>query len=390
MKIPLLVKKFLKLAFFLVFVLSVSFGIFEFLARMGLYEPNIKMYDYTILFDKERLFYIKANCAPDINEMGYRGSSFVEEENAHRKRILFLGDSFIMGHNVRPDATIAAGLGKSLQAGFEVFNMGVLAYGPDQSLVSLEQDGTGLNPDMVILGIFPANDFQDNIRSGMYSLDGGGRLFRNKENIVSKNVPRFRTCFLLNHLQFLVQPKIDPHHRVLSRNHEVLMHHLFADFYDTELLLKPGSEEAKNSIELMRSILARFQEVTRAIGSEFAVVIIPSYLNIVEESQFLELTENREHFEEVRNSEDGFFAPENITARLCDELEIPYLNLYPDFMGFDEEGRASLYDPSDWHLSEFGNHYAGELVAATLVAPRLSGSVVGLRASPRRPRVPWL
>ncbi len=145
----------------------------------------MKMYDYTILFDEDVLFRIKPNCAPDINEMGYRSAGF-DHNKGRTRRVLFLGDSFVMGHNVPPGQTIAAGLGRALGGGHEVFNMGVLAYGPDQSLVALLEDGLDLKPDMVILGIFAANDFQDIERNELFSIDGGGRLIRNPENVVTK------------------------------------------------------------------------------------------------------------------------------------------------------------------------------------------------------------
>lgn len=389
MNIPSIAKKALKFGFFIIFVLTVSFGIFEWIARIGFYEPNIQMYDYTILFDSEKLFYINPNCAPDINEMGYRGASFSEEKTRSRKRIIFLGDSFVMGHNVSPDQTMAAGLAQALKMGFEVFNMGILAYGPDQSLVSLKKDGVDLEPDMVILGVFPANDYQDVVRNRLYSLDGGGRLTRNEENVVTENVPRLRTFFLLNHLQFLLQPKIDPNHLVFTRNHEILKHNLFDDFYDTELLFRPHSEQSQRRIDLMRSIFARYQEETDEIGAEFAVVIIPSYLNIVDKGQFLDLTDDRQHFDRMRNSEEGFFGPENLTASLCEELEIPYLNLWPEFMAVPEEERILLFDPSDWHLSPSGNRLAGELAASVLVRPRLTG-LSGTKTMKQVPGSPWL
>ena len=385
MEFPRFLKKILRTIAYLAIILFISLGFFEILLRIGGYEPSVKMYEYSILFDKDVLFRIEPFCAPDINEKGYRGARFDQEKSDFNKRVLFLGDSFIMGHNVPPEETIAAALGTSLD-GVEVFNMGVLAYGPDQSLVQLLKDGIDLNPDMVIVGIFPANDFQDIDRSRLFSLDGGGRLTRNADNVITDNIPTFRTVFLLNHLQYILRPFIDKHHKVLSRNHEYLLHNLFSDFYDWELLYDPGSIESRKKINLMRAILSRFRDELSSKHIAFAVVIIPSYPNIVREDAFLEIDIDQQEFERLKDSQEGFFGPENITSHLCEELGIPYVNLYPEFLEFEEGERASLYDNVDWHLTAFGNQIAGDLAASVLVRPLLSKS----SATPRTGRRPWL
>ena len=199
MVVPTLLKKIIRSVAFLAIIFTVSLVLFETLLRVTSYLPNMKMYDYTILFDNDLLFRIKPECAPDINEMGYRGADF-SHPKGRTKRVLFLGDSFVMGHNVPPGETIAAGLGRALGGGYEVFNMGVLAYGPDQSLAALLEDGLDLKPDMVILGIFAANDFQDIQRNELFSIDGGGRLIQNPENVVTRNIPNSRTRFFVQPL----------------------------------------------------------------------------------------------------------------------------------------------------------------------------------------------
>jgi len=385
MRFPRVAKKILKSVGYAAIILFISLGFFEILLRIGLYEPHVKRYEYSILFDKDVLFRIEPLCAPDINEMGYRGARFDQEKSDFNKRVLFLGDSFIMGGNVLPEETIAAALGTALD-GVEVFNMGVLAYGPDQSLVQLLKDGIDLNPDMVILGIFPANDFQDIDRSRLFSLDGGGRLTRNADNVITDNIPKFRTIFLFNHLQYILRPIIDKHHRVLSRKHEYLLHDLFSDFYDWGLLYDPDSMDSKKKINLMRAILSRFRDELSSKHIAFAVVIIPSYPNIVRENAFLKIDINQQQFERLKDSQEGFFGPENVTSHLCEELNIPYLNLYPEFLAFEEGERASLYDDVDWHLSAFGNQIAGGLAASVLVRPLLSKS----SGTPRTGWRPWL
>jgi hypothetical protein len=382
MRFPRIAKKVLRSVGYATIILFISLGLFEILLRFGLYEPRVTVFDYSILFDNDVLFRIAPLCRSDINDMGYRGAHFDQERNDFSKRLLFLGDSFVMGYNVAPGETIAAALGKTLD-GVEVFNMGVLAYGPDQSLVQLLEDGIDLNPDMVILGIFPANDFQDIDRSRLFSLDGGGRLTRNTDNVITDYIPKFRTFFLWNHLQYIVRPFIDKNHKFLSRKHEYLLHNLFADFYDWELLYDPNSIESRKKIDLMRAILSRFRDELKSRRIAFGVVIIPSYPNIVREDAFLKIDIDQQQFERLKDSQEGFFGPENTTSHLCEELRIPYLNLYPEFLDFKEGERASLYRDADWHLSAFGNQIAADLAASVLVKPLLAEISPRLRTGRR-------
>lgn len=391
MAVPKVVKTTIRAVVYLFVVFTISILFFEFLLRVLSYRPSMKMYDYTILFDEAILFKIKPNCIPEINSMGYRGSEF-DHKKGRTRRILFLGDSFVMGHNVPPGQTIAAGLGRALDSGFEVFNMGVLAYGPDQSLVALLEDGLLLKPDMVVLGIFAANDFQDIERNELFLIDGGGRLIRNPENVINKNIPKSRAQFLFNRFQYIVQPKVDPNHRVLSRKHEYMIHHLIADFYDWELLYDAESESSVAKIEMMREILSSFKNKLRSQDVEFAVVIIPSYPNIVDVSEFSNIGMEEEYFEEFLRDRGRFLGPENIVVNLCDGLGIPYLNLYPEFLAFDEGERGEFYDPVDWHLSAYGNQFSGDLVASELVRPRVSPSDWEINRpwlSPK-PQRPWM
>jgi hypothetical protein len=391
MVVPTIVKKAVRSIVFLAIIFSTSIVIFEIILRVVSYQPNMKMSDYTILFDREVLFRIKPSSAPDINQMGYRDAEF-DHKKRRLQRVLFLGDSFVMGSNVPPGQTIAGGLSRALGGGHEVFNMGVLAYGPDQSLLALLEDGLDLIPDMVVLGIFPANDFQDIERNEIFSLGGGGRLIRNPENIVSKNLPKSPTLFLFNRFQYLIQPKIDRNHRILSRKHEYLVRHLIADYYDWELLYDSNADHSKSKIDLMRSILEQFNQILKSKGVDFGVVIIPSYFNIVDLSEFRNIGMDEEYFEEFMEDEKRFFGPEDIVAELCEGLEIPYLNLYPKFLVFDQEERAVLYDGEDWYLSAYGNQLSGDLVASELVEPLLSAPFreINRRPGQRKPQRPWM
>ena len=319
--------------------------------------------------------------------MGYRGSNFHKDNTNQIRRVLFLGDSFIMGRNVGPNETIVAALGKNLGAGYEVFNMGVLAYGPDQSLLTLMEDGLDLNPDMVILGVFAANDFEDIDRNEIFSVDEGVRLFHNSENLVTREMPKLQTLFMFYRLQSFLQPSIDENHRYLSRKYEHLLNNMISDFYDWGLLYFPDSEISRKKVDIMKAIFVRFKEELNSKDIPFAIVNIPSYLNIVDPSKFEDEGIDVEFPEDYEIAkENGFFGPEDIVVELCESLQIPILNLYPEFLEFNEYERAALYDEVDWHLSVYGNQFSGDLVASELVKPLLPPPDWEINRPPRQPK----
>ena len=83
-------------------------------------------------------------------------------------RILLLGDSFAMGWGLPPGQTIAAQLEQILRSRdgngrITVINGGVSGYGPFQEEGFLEDRGLPLEPDLVLLQLFPANDIENSL-----------------------------------------------------------------------------------------------------------------------------------------------------------------------------------------------------------------------------------
>jgi hypothetical protein len=89
-------------------------------------------------------------------------------------RVLSLGDSHTQGYEVRQEATFSAVLERYLaQRGMpaEVLNAGVSGFSTAEALVFLENEGYKYQPDVVVLGFAP-NDFEDNLKAGLFALEG--------------------------------------------------------------------------------------------------------------------------------------------------------------------------------------------------------------------------
>jgi hypothetical protein len=83
---------------------------------------------------------------------GYRGRHDVPETKPDaRRRVAVLGDSFTFGEDVGDEETWVHQMGV-LDPALEPVNLGVHAYGHDQMLLTLREEGPWLGPDVVLVG----------------------------------------------------------------------------------------------------------------------------------------------------------------------------------------------------------------------------------------------
>lgn len=107
------------------------------------------------------------------NSRGFRESreySYDKPDNTFR--VFVMGDSHTQGFEVRQAHTYARIIERSLtKQGItaEVINTGISGFSTAEALVLLENEGIRYQPDVVVLGFY-ANDFDDNIRSNLFSL----------------------------------------------------------------------------------------------------------------------------------------------------------------------------------------------------------------------------
>ena len=90
------------------------------------------------------------------NSDGFRSRRDFREPDA-RRRIVVLGDSMVFGSGVEESERFTEVL-ESMEPGWRVDNLGMVAYGPDLMLRALETVGVALKPDVVLFAIF-SHDF---------------------------------------------------------------------------------------------------------------------------------------------------------------------------------------------------------------------------------------
>jgi len=119
----------------------------------------------------------EVNVAYRINSQGMRADrEFPEHPVAGLCRVGLIGDSYFVGYEVELEDTVASQLEKALQArgiATEVLNFSVSGFGTAEMLRTYEGQIRKFSPDMVLMQ-WHASDLDDNVRSGLYVLDGAG------------------------------------------------------------------------------------------------------------------------------------------------------------------------------------------------------------------------
>lgn len=117
------------------------------------------------------------------NARGFRNTrDFSYDKKTGTTRVLSLGDSNTQGYEVGQEQTFSAVLERALVGSgrtAEVINTGVSGFGTAEQLALLENEGVRYRPDAVVVGFF-ANDFDDNLKSGLFGVDGDGHVVERK------------------------------------------------------------------------------------------------------------------------------------------------------------------------------------------------------------------
>ena len=278
-----------------------------------------------IELDPERLFRLIPDPALEIGRYGYRGRTLADDthgEKADHERIAILGDSIPLGMALPLQATVSAQLESLGDGARRAYNYGVQGYGPDQSLLVVEQDVLPFTPSAIVFVIYPENDFNDLLRNGLVTLAGEEISFQ-RENVVSRLLPRCRLWLVWNLLTtgHFLDPKVE------ARLDELL----FQD-RGSDIALAADGEHAQ---ELLRGTLKRLSRETGEHGVRLLIAIVPGIREL-----------------ERASTKVPALANERLARSIAGELSIPSIDLTDEFLVSDFR---SYYTSTDLHLSADGH-----------------------------------
>jgi len=214
------------------------------------------------------------------NSKGLRDArEFPYAKPAGTLRVLALGDSHTQGYEVRQEATFSAVLERYLNVHLpargmkaEVLNAGVSGFSTAEAVAYLESEGHRYEPDVVVLGFF-ANDYEDNLKAGLFGLEGGKLVARKREHIPGVRIQN--AIYAVPGVKWLSEN---------SYFYSVLFNTVW--LYTKTLAAAHAKEEAvdyavatkqqsKYDVELAAALVERMQRFCESRGIRFVVVDIP-------------------------------------------------------------------------------------------------------------------
>ncbi len=250
----------------------------------------------------------RARVLVEVGEDGFRGDGEGGRDGA--RRVLVLGDSFVMAENVPVENTfvrrLADDLGAELGGAIEGVNAGRSGYGPDQSLLLLEREIKELAPDLIVCVLCAHNDVGDLARNKLFRLGESGALVRCKPRLGARLVGEFtRRAERASGLgvERLVRfwregPDRQPVDSVpagtmdlylaalAAQSDEFFVRNdlevvsLFEDVYDADVAITPLAPGVQMKLALMTEVVRAMVELAAARGVPLHFVVVPSAVDV--------------------------------------------------------------------------------------------------------------
>jgi len=300
------------------------------------------------------------------NSKGIRSDREIpyEKPNA-KKRIVALGDSFLMGYGAHPDEMLLNVMVERLRAAgedVELVNLAVSGFGNAEELVALQAEGMKYEPDLVLIG-WHGTDLDDNVRSGLFDLQDG-KLTRAAETFLPAvksreilfRIPLYR--FLAGHSQLYnwfrdkvgeaVKTVLADVRDAQSAAAQAKQLEPTAPAPAADLRQETAEESAEDvsyAERLTLAILRRIDQVSRDGGAELLIIDIPERLN-------------RTTFRSAYPLGPGF----------------EDFNLFSPLPMFEErKGELLYWERSHGHFTPLGNRIVGEGAADLILERNLLG-----------------
>jgi hypothetical protein len=338
----------------------------------------------------------------DINAQGFRGAPL--EPDGRARRVVVIGDSFVEAEFSTEERQFTSRLGAELSARlhdrFELVNAGVVGYGPDQELIQMRQVLRGLHPELVLIALYPANDFGDLLRNKLFQLDSTGAL-QPRGGVLSDSMTAaferearptgWRRSWLLRLAVRVIRQRLattppppsdaraftdsalaDGERELASFDDPRATRvgaEIFNDHYEAAQAVTPDAPAARRTTALMRAVVRAMAREARDAGARVAFVVIPSVSDACARYPF--------HVDSVAYPAYDRRRLTTHTTRLITEQGEEGIDLWDAFAA---SRPCELY----WGRSDSHWNDEGQALAARVVADRLLTRFPGLPARASR------
>jgi hypothetical protein len=306
------------------------------------------------------------------NEFGFNDRDRPHAKPADTYRILILGDSFNWSGG--RDCSYSAMLEKKFAGStingkkVEVINAGYIMTGPPEEFLVLKRYGVLYEPDLVVLGFFAGNDFNDSdpnrkrivVNAIYFDIDRrqevqlfGFPILRTSRVLAIitqyrkikkyvQFVPNQQNCWFDLGPSFTEEAFLEMTRSKLS---------LMSNSNSTKLQFQPNTDYVAQTIHSMKEYLN-----DRKIG--FKVALLPDELQI-DRSLFKSALE----FAHVQDSDVDLERPQHLIREILEREGVAYVDLLQDFRAaFSEHPEKPLYILRNTHWNRAGNELATEIL----------------------------
>lgn len=299
------------------------------------------------------------------NSRGFRTPEYEREKAPGTWRVVALGDSFTFASGGVPwpqlwTTRLATRLAAATTQPVELVNLGVPAVGASFELRCWQLEGAALQPDLVLLGLFVGNDFNDerwHPEAGLFARYGrlscAARLLR--------NFVRGREDMLLSPRPSGMPeapPPAGARGGYAVEGYELRFAHRESYYPDSELAriearnARPCDRHRRREFELLfgrvAAALRQLNAEVTASGARLGVVLMPARVQIDAESRAPALA-----WAGQPDSDFDWDAPQRELASFLQAEGIPFLDLLPGLRAA-ATGRQ-LYTSGDTHWTPDGN-----------------------------------
>jgi lysophospholipase L1-like esterase len=288
-----------------------------------------------------------------INSSGFRDDPFPLQKDVSEVRILWLGDSIVMGWGVAKEERFTDILNiklKEQNSRIRTINMAVESYSNYQELLVLQRKGIAVNPDVVILG-FCWND----ILKYEHFVDSSGinRFVLKKDsynneyvNLSSKRIYQY----LFKYSRLLDLGRISIHklvHVLYRSENKEKDKPTFSEFLDWYLSVWESQQ-----LDTLKAQILTMKNIVSDIKAKFIIVTIPLSIQVDKDLKY------EKYLARIDNTQEKF-------RQYCELHNIDVYDLKPGLLQMSKTGNRKLF-LDVWHLNKTGNEIAADLIYSDL------------------------
>lgn len=274
------------------------------------------------------------------NSMGLRS----KEVDSSRGQILLVGDSVTFGLGVNNNETISHYL-EEKQSQYQVLNLGVPGYGIGQYYLNLQRHIDQLNPKLIVLTLYTANDLDETRKDTRFGISKPFFLYDNGDLLnLNPSISRFSCSNLYTRLRF-------------------------AKYLIPASLIENCQSRVIERDKASPTITKLIDEI-RVLGMKknIPTLIVLSPALIAVEAVACKKTKGLDACGEY---DEGFEAFYYFFQKIMELYKLPYIDLLPRLVNFGKEGSIrSLYRNNGediHHYSPQGNQFLAQAIAERLV-----------------------